>query len=128
MSVWLDKNDKWAPKSRVIPPYLYGRFHSMCLLFLQIFTNYWEKNGTTKGYKGFLLVKMGPSRHIIREKKLKLPYLDIKFQQVAVLWGESHVFLTPSLTSCQIGAKSCSAWLPIHLLHKFEKINPGSSG
>jgi hypothetical protein len=107
VSVWLDKYDKWAPKSRVIPADLYGRFHSMWLLFLQIFTTSWEKNGTTKGTKGFC---MGPSRHIIRGKKLKLPYLDIHFQQVAALWGESRVFVTPSWTSCQVGAKSTCAW------------------
>jgi hypothetical protein len=83
--VWLDKYDKWAPKSRVIPPDLYGRFHSMCLFVSPNFLNFLRKKWDYQGYKGFLLVKMGPSRHIIREKKLKLPYLDIKFQQVAAL-------------------------------------------
>jgi hypothetical protein len=49
------------------------------------FHNFLRKKWDYQRYKGFLFGKMGPSHHVIREQKLKLPYLNIKFQQVAAL-------------------------------------------
>jgi hypothetical protein len=50
----------------------------------------------------FFLERMGPSRHIMRNFFLKLPYLDIKFQLVARIQEESYFFLFSSLTCSQI--------------------------
>jgi hypothetical protein len=40
-------------------------------------------------YKGFVFEKMIPSRHISKKKCLNLPYLDYRFQQVAIPRQES---------------------------------------
>ncbi len=66
---------------------------------------------------------MGPSHHIMREKLLKSPNSNNRFQHVAKIYKESSNFLLSSWACSQIWLSPLVDNGPTHLPHKFEMKN-----